>query len=88
MSYRMVNGSQAARAPDDPGVLGYLYNHGGLNNQKMALLGLLLAGIKDAKPINLPYIYNRDQRTDQEYVVRIEEIFDVDRFSTSAAGMG
>jgi hypothetical protein len=79
MSYRMVLGSEAARAPVGAGVLGYLYNHGGLNNQKMALAGLLQAGIRERMPINLPYIYNRDQKTDEEYVVRIEEIFDLDR---------
>ena len=79
MSYRMVIGSEAAKAPESPNVLGYLYNHGGLNNQKMALLGLMLAGIRDGMPINLPYIYNRDQRSDQEYVVRIGEIFDLER---------
>jgi hypothetical protein len=79
MSYRMVNGSAAARAPDAQGVLGYLYNNGGLNNQKMALVGLMLAGIREGVPINLPYIHNLDQRTKQEYVVRIEDIFDLDR---------
>jgi hypothetical protein len=79
MSYRMVPGSEAVRAPDRPGVLGYLYNHGGLNNQKMALAGLLLAGVARRQAINLPYIYNRDQKTDEEYVVRIEEVFDLDR---------
>jgi hypothetical protein len=79
MSYRMVLGSEAARAPDSPDVLGYFYNHGGLNNQKMALAGLLLAGVERRQAINLPYIYNRDQKTDEEYVIRIEDVFDLDR---------
>src|SRR5580704_2379086 len=79
MRYTMMDGGQAARAPDACGVQGYLYNHGGLNNQKMALIGLILSGIRDRQAINLPYIHNRDQTTDQEAVVRIEEIFDLDR---------
>jgi hypothetical protein len=79
MPYTMIEGDQAPRGPEASGVPGYLYNHGGLNNQKMALIGLMLSGIRDKQPINLPYIYNRDQRTDQEYVVRIEEIFEIDR---------
>jgi hypothetical protein len=85
MRYAMTNGREVVRAPDTPGVQGYLYNHGGLNNQKMALIGLILSGIKDKQTINLPYIYNRDQKTDQEYVVRIEEIFDLDRILHFAA---
>jgi hypothetical protein len=79
MPYTVMRGTEAPCAPEQSGVQGYLYNHGGLNNQKMALVGLMLSGIRDKQPINLPYIYNRDQRTDQEDVVRIEEVFDVER---------
>jgi hypothetical protein len=78
MRYAMMPGKEIAGAPGSPGVLGYLYNHGGLNNQKMALVGLILSGIKTGQAINLPYIYNRDQRTDEEYVTRIEEIFEIE----------
>jgi hypothetical protein len=79
MLYDMVNATQAARAPDSPGVRGYWYNHGGLNNQKMALIGLLLSGIKDRQTINLPYIYNKDLQTEQEYLVRLENVFELNR---------
>jgi hypothetical protein len=79
MLYDMVNATQAARAPDSPGVRGYWYNHGGLNNQKMALIGLLLSGIKDRQTINLPYIYNKDLQTEQEYLVRFENVFELNR---------
>ena len=85
MHHTLMDGGRAARAPDVRDVLGYLYNHGGLNNQKMALIGLFLSGIKERQPINLPYIHNRDQTTDQELVVRIEEIFDLDRILEFAA---
>jgi hypothetical protein len=77
MLYDMVNADQAARAPDSPGVLGYWYNHGGLNNQKMALVGLIMSGISKQQAINLPYIYNKDLRTEQEYLVRSENVFDL-----------
>jgi hypothetical protein len=77
MPYKLIRADQAPKAPDMPDVRGYLYNHGGLNNQKMALVALLLSGIRDRQPINLPYIYNRDQRTSEEYLARIEDIFDI-----------
>jgi hypothetical protein len=79
MLYDMVNANQAARAPDSPGVLGYWYNHGGLNNQKMALIGLLLSGVSQRQAINLPYIYNKDLQTEQEYLVRLENVFELNR---------
>jgi hypothetical protein len=85
MRYTMMDGGQAVRAPDARGVQGYLYNHGGLNNQKMALIALILSGIRDGQAINLPYIHNRDQTIDQETVVRIEEVFDLGRILDFAA---
>jgi hypothetical protein len=88
MRYAMMPGKEIASAPGSPGVLGYLYNHGGLNNQKMALVGLMLSGINTGGAINLPYIYNRDQRTDEEYVTRIEEIFEIDRILDFAGRNG
>ena len=84
MQYGMVHCDNAPTAPDMPGVLGYLFNHGGLNNQKMALLALMLSGIKAGQAVNLPYIYNRDQRTSEEFLVEIKEIFDVDRIGNFA----
>ena len=77
MLYDMVNADQAARAPDSPGVLGYWYNHGGINNQKQALIGLLLSATKDRQTVNLPYIYNKDLQTEDEYLVRLENVFDL-----------
>src|ERR1700760_2521014 len=79
MAYRLMEGLQAPKAEERPGVLGYLYNPGGLNNQKMALISLMLTGIREKAPVNLPYIRNFDQKTDKEYVIRIEEVFDLDK---------
>lgn len=88
MLYDMVNADQAARAPDSPGVLGYWYNHGGLNNQKMALIGLLLSAVKDRETTNLPYIYNKDLQTEQEYLVRLENVFDLNLIRDFAKRQG
>jgi hypothetical protein len=78
MLYEVVHSSQAAAAPDVPGTVGFLYNHGGLNNQKMAIVGLLLSAIEGRAAANLPYIYVKDQRTDDEYLARFEEVFALD----------
>ena len=88
MLYDMVNADQAARAPDSPGVLGYWYNHGGINNQKMALIGLLLSATKDRQTTNLPYIYNKDLQTEQEYLVRLENVFDLNVIRAFAKRQG
>jgi hypothetical protein len=88
MLYDAVDAEHAPRGPDSPGVLGYWYNHGGLNNQKMALVGLILSGIRDRRPINLPYIYNKDLRTEQEYLVRLENVFDLNAIRDFAGQYG
>lgn len=79
MAFKLIHSSQAPRSPERPDVLGYFYNHGGLNNQKMALVALLLQAIRERKAVNLPYIHNRDQTTTEEYLVRIEDVFDIGR---------
>jgi hypothetical protein len=43
--------------------LGYLYNHAGLSNQKMCLLGLLAMGKQLNQPVALPDFYLHDQTT-------------------------
>ncbi len=45
--------------PDAP--LGYAFNDGGLNNQKLALLGLVLEARRTGRPMALPALYNLDQ---------------------------
>jgi hypothetical protein len=78
MLYNVVHSSQAARGPDSPRALGFLYNHGGLNNQKMAIAGLLVSAIENRLTVNLPYIYVKDQRTDDEYLARFQDVFELD----------
>ena len=77
MRYDTIPWTQAPKAPDSPGVLSYLFNHGGLNNQKMALVGLLLSAIRDQQAVNLPYIYNKDQQTEDEAVTSLNTVFDL-----------
>jgi hypothetical protein len=54
----------------------------------MALIGLIMSGIRDRQPVNLPYIYNKDQQTDQEYLVRLENVFDLDQLRRFARQQG
>ncbi|HYZ22545.1 MAG TPA: hypothetical protein VE690_10350 [Rhodopila sp.] len=76
MLYETLDAGAAPRKAEAPDTLGYLYNHGGLNNQKMAILGLLLGGVRQRQPVTVPYIYNKDQRTEAETLARFEDIFD------------
>ncbi len=78
MLYEVMHSSQVAGAPDNPRALGFLYNHGGLNNQKMAIAGLLVSAIEKRLTVNLPYIYVKDQRTDEEYLARFQDVFELD----------
>jgi hypothetical protein len=78
MLYDVIHSSQAEAAPDSPQAVGFLYNHGGLNNQKMAIVGLFLAAIERRSAVNLPYIYVKDQRTDDEYLAKFQDVFEFD----------
>ncbi len=82
MLYDVIHSSQARRIPGGPGAVSFLYNHGGLNNQKMAIAGLLLSSVEHCSRVNLPYIYLKDQRTDEEYLARFEDVFDLDTMHT------
>ncbi len=85
MAYDIILSTQAPVAPGRPDVLGYLYNHGGLNNQRMAIAGLLMSGLIGPTRINLPYIYVKDQRTDLEYLARYQDVFETEPLLTFAA---
>src|ERR1700758_4366949 len=78
MLYDVIHSSQAAGAANSAQALGFLYNHGGLNNQKMAIAGLLLSAIESRRPVRLPYVYIRDQRIADEYLARFQDIFELD----------
>jgi hypothetical protein len=81
MLYDVIHSSLAAVVPDSPHALGFLYNHGGLNNQKMAIAGLLVSAIERRLSVNLPYIYVKDQRTDEEYLAKFQDVFDLEAIS-------
>jgi hypothetical protein len=83
--YASFASDEAPRSAPLPGVLEYVYNNGGLNNQRMALLGLLLTALRDSTPVRLPYFHLKDQRTDSERVTPIGNVFDLDRIHHFAA---
>ncbi|MEH3144748.1 MAG: O-fucosyltransferase family protein [Methylobacterium frigidaeris] len=64
--------------------LGYEHNDGGINNQKLALLGLFVAANKSdnqiGRRIYLPNIYNKDQHDLKSSFENFEEIFWLDIF--------
>ena len=43
-------------------MIGYAWNDGGLNNQKLALLGLMIEASRSGAAVYLPQIYSKDQR--------------------------
>jgi hypothetical protein len=63
-------------------MLGFDWNDGGINNQKLALLGLVILGYEQAKPIYLPRIYSKDQRDTRSSLHAFEEVFDGSAFSS------
>lgn len=77
MAYAMFPAAEAAFQPERPDITSYLFNHGGLSNQKMALAGLLLAGVTSHGRINLPYIHIRNQRDQVEWLARFEDVFEL-----------
>src|SRR5579863_5889331 len=78
MLYDVFHSSQAPRSPDNPQALSFLYNHGGLNNQKMAIAGLLLSAIENRRAVCLPHVYIKDQRIKDEYLARFQDVFELD----------
>ena len=60
--------------------LAYEYNEGGLNNQKLALLGLFLRACSSGQPLALPSFYNLDHAGGARDVVPFGTVYDRDRF--------
>jgi hypothetical protein len=59
-------------------MIGYDWNDGGINNQKLALLGLFsCAANSDDKRLYLPKIYSKDQHDTLSEVFPLEVIFDL-----------
>jgi hypothetical protein len=78
MAYSTFLPEHAPRQQEQADVLGYFYNNGGLSNQKMALSGLLLAGVARREAINLPYIHVKDQRIEDEWLADFDDVFEVE----------
>lgn len=78
MTYATFLPERAPHQPEQPDVLGYFYNNGGLSNQKMALSGLLLAGVARREAINLPHIHIKDHRIEEQWLVRLDDVFEID----------
>ncbi|SER57027.1 hypothetical protein [Rhizobium sp. NFR03] len=61
-------------------MLGYEWNDGGINNQKLALLGLVVAAYEQSKPLYLPKMFSKDQRETRSSLHDFGEIFDEQMF--------
>lgn len=59
-------------------MIGYAWNDGGLNNQKLALLGLMIEASRSGTAAYLPEIYSKDQRDIRSSFHNFEEIFYID----------
>lgn len=60
--------------------LGYAYNNGGLNNQKLALLGLFLEATRTGRPIALPSLFNLDHAGGTSAPVAFGSVYRTDAF--------
>lgn len=73
-------------SPDAP--LGYAFNEGGLNNQKLALLGLFLEARRTGRPLALPSFYNLDHAGGTRTTVPFAAVYRLDLFTTMLAESG
>ena len=75
MLYETIHATQAPRSSAGSDMLGFLYYKGGVNNQKMAIAGLLLTAIVKRQRISLPYIYLWDQMLDGDQLTSFGNVF-------------
>ena len=66
-------------------MIGYAWNDGGLNNQKLALLGLMIEASRSGAAVYLPQIYSKDQRDQRSGLFDFSDIFWFDQFREFAA---
>jgi len=71
-----------------PQALGYFFNHGGLTNQKLALLGLFLRAFETGKPLVLPAMSIKDIAANTEIPIPFADVFDITWLSAFAAKHG
>lgn len=59
--------------------LSFRYNNGGLNNQKLALLGLFVKAVETKAPIILPDLYNLDHTDESQCkTFKFQELYDIE----------
>jgi hypothetical protein len=75
-------------AGEDVYMLGYEWNDGGINNQKLALLGLVVAAYEQSKPLYIPKMFSKDQRETRSSLHEFGEIFDEQTFMTLLSRWG
>ena len=68
--------------------LSYSYNNGGLNNQKLALLGLFLEGARTTSSIILPDLFNFDQASDKKETVPLRDVYRIEPLMAFAGRHG
>jgi hypothetical protein len=68
--------------------IGYPQLRLGLNNQKMALLGLVNTAFQSKRPMTLPYFVNFDPQGHNHIDVAFSDIFSMSDFKKFAAGFG
>ncbi len=68
--------------------LGYAFNDGGLNNQKLALLGLVLEARRTGRPMALPSLFNLDQAGGNSGTVPFGSAYRLDSFLSMLDGLG
>lgn len=61
-------------------MIGYGWNDGGLNNQKLALLGLMIEASHSRSAAYLPKIYSKDSIESRSGLFEFSDIFWVDQF--------
>ncbi len=60
--------------------IGYLYNNGGLNNQKAALAGLVVAAYATGTPMFLPDMFVLDHAGNNSGTVAFDEVYEIGPF--------
>ena len=70
-------------------MIGYDWNDGGINNQKLALLGLFVQALSsDSRSVYLPRLYSKDQHDKRSSLHPISEIYDINLIQSFADRWG
>lgn len=70
-------------------MIGYDWNDGGINNQKLALLGLFVQALSsESRSVYLPKLYSKDQHDKRSSLHPISEIYDINLIQSFADRWG